>query len=125
MKDARGFIVATLVKVPYEPRPLFFRVQEVDCTTNRLRLRLERFTLFWQTASAHIKAGMHVHIGSGVLLPASLTLRAPVPLDPDLCIPRLSAKLRVLWHPPALMSALLRCQCVWRGGLGGNGVISR
>lgn len=49
-QDARGFIPHTLVRIPYGQwaRALFFRVLATDAAANTVRLRLERFTLFWQ-----------------------------------------------------------------------------
>lgn len=46
-QDATGFITYTLVKVPTGNTALFFRVAGVDTDRNVLRLRLERYTLFW------------------------------------------------------------------------------
>ena len=50
LQDVRGFIAHTLVKISYGEgqRALFFRVLDVDIPANSMRLRMERFTLFWQ-----------------------------------------------------------------------------
>jgi hypothetical protein len=50
LQDARGFIAHTLVKILHGEgqRALFFRVLDVDVLANSMRLRMERFTLFWQ-----------------------------------------------------------------------------
>ena len=71
VKDAGGFIPNTLVKIPYDERALFFRVLLVDRAGNRVRLRLERFTLFWQTKSALIKARRWGNLPCGTALHAS------------------------------------------------------
>lgn len=38
-KDSRGFPVNTLVKVDFEPHPLFFRILAIDHTRNFLQVR--------------------------------------------------------------------------------------
>lgn len=64
-QDARGFIENTLVKVPYRGRSLFFRVLAVDHVRNAVRVRLERFTLFWQTTDIAIAKGALLHLWRG------------------------------------------------------------
>ena len=56
-KDAGGFVEHTLVKVPYNGRAVFFRITSVDCETNAIGVRLERFTLFWQQTDINIHPG--------------------------------------------------------------------
>ncbi len=47
-QEAEGFIPHTLVRMPLGERALFFRVLAADAAARTLRLRMERFTLFWQ-----------------------------------------------------------------------------
>lgn len=63
--DSEGFTAHTLLKVPFQPHPLFFRVLSVDHSTDTLQLRLEKFTLFWITSDVVIPAGAVVALGSG------------------------------------------------------------
>ena len=38
MQDSRGFTVDTLVKVPFHPHPLFFRILALDNSRNLLKV---------------------------------------------------------------------------------------
>lgn len=50
-----------LVKVPYGGKALFFRVIAIDLVRNAVKVRMERFTLFWQLSDAHITSGtLHI-----------------------------------------------------------------
>ncbi len=48
LQEAEGFIPHTLVRIPHGERALFFRVLAADAAARTLRLRMERYTLFWQ-----------------------------------------------------------------------------
>lgn len=65
VEDSNGFTEHTLLKIPFHPHSLFFRVMTVDHSTNTLLLRLEKFTLFWITSDALIPKGAVLTLGSG------------------------------------------------------------
>ncbi len=46
-QDAAGFIAHTLVRIPTGETAMFFRIVAVDTGGNSVRMRLERYTLFW------------------------------------------------------------------------------
>lgn len=72
MQDARGFVENTLVKVPYGGRAVFFRLLAIDLERNALTVRMERFTLFWQTTDIAIGKGTPLRFVSEGLLRAGV-----------------------------------------------------
>ncbi len=57
VESVSGFIRYTLVRVPYLDKSLFFRISSIDRAGKVMRLRLERFTLYWQQRPVIIKGG--------------------------------------------------------------------
>ncbi|KAI3424245.1 hypothetical protein D9Q98_009601 [Chlorella vulgaris] len=63
--DTTGFVLYTLVKVPYRDKALFFRIDKIDAGRKIVSARLERFNLFWQKEGLTLGADSTLQVASG------------------------------------------------------------
>ncbi|EFN53516.1 expressed protein [Chlorella variabilis] len=65
VESTAGFILYTLVKVPYGDKALFFRIAKIDAAAKRISARLERFNMFWQKEPLSLAAQSTLQVASG------------------------------------------------------------
>lgn len=63
-QDSEGFAVNTLVKVDFDPHPLFFRILALDHSRNLLQV------LSWSCTSAyrHISPKLHIAVSTSAVI---------------------------------------------------------